>query len=741
MHFANPIPWWAAIAVAAAIGGLAYASYRRPLAPLSATERAALIALRALSLAAIVIFICRPTRLVPPNIESGVVVPILVDVSRSMSIADANGNTRIARATELVHQSLLPALSKDFKAEIYAVGESWTPASADRLGSEARQSNLTRALSGIRERYRGRPVSGIILLSDGGETGTGSDPELPRDRGQTPIFAVGIGSAEGPKDREVLGMSIGDPRLDQASVDLHVTAVSHGFGRTPMQLRLLANGVVVESRSVAPAADGSPIDEAFTVSPDATLATVYTAEIAADPEETIAQNNARSVLASPAGRKRRVLALAGAPGYEFSFLARALAKDPGLEVDSVVRKGQNENGQSTFLVQAGGGRAAALTSGFPPSREALYAYDGLIVANVEGDYFTRAQLGMAADFVSARGGGLLVLGGRSFAQRGLIGTPLEPVLPLELNDRRGVVRAAIDTEGSSSGPPNTVTLTAEGERHPIMRVAADARKTWATLPPLAASATLGGPRPGASVLAVTVAPSGGLYPLVAVQRYGSGRSMIFAGEASWRWRMMVPASDRTYEYFWRQAARWLAAPAPDPVAVAVTESAEPGDAVQIAIDARDSEFAGVPDATVQATVSAPGGAIQPLALRPDAATRGRFAATIRPDQAGLYRVQVEARRGARPLGAADRWFYVGGSDREFADPRLNDGFLGRIARDSGGQYVTAADAANIVPLLRAAVPQNVEPERRDLWHGPWAFALVVALLSTEWILRRRWGLR
>jgi hypothetical protein len=33
------------------------------------------------------------------------------------------------------------------------------------------------------------------------------------------------------------------------------------------------------------------------------------------------------------------------------------------------------------------------------------------------------------------------------------------------------------------------------------------------------------------------------------------------------------------------------------------------------------------------------------------------------------------------------------------------------------------------------------PEHRDLWHEPWTFALIVLLLSAEWILRRRWGLR
>ena len=83
-----------------------------------------------------------------------------------------------------------------------------------------------------------------------------------------PIFTIGVGSVVAPKDREVIGLSAGDPRLDQATVDLKVSAVSHGFGREPFQLRVLADGRVLDTRRVTPAADGSPIDEVFTVSPD-----------------------------------------------------------------------------------------------------------------------------------------------------------------------------------------------------------------------------------------------------------------------------------------------------------------------------------------------------------------------------------------------------------------------------------------------------------------------------------------
>src|SRR5438045_4676254 len=104
---------------------------------------------------------------------------------------------------------------------------------------------------------------------------------------------------------------------------------------------------------------------------------------------------------------------------------------------------------------------------------------------------------------------------------------------------------------------NKVVVTPEGENHPIMRIAGsreDSLKQWAALPALAASAPLGGPRPGATVLAVTQAPGGAIFPVIAVQQYGQGRSMVFAGEASWRWKMMVGSADRTHEVFRLQAA-------------------------------------------------------------------------------------------------------------------------------------------------------------------------------------------
>ncbi len=707
MHFAYPLPWWLALLLAAAIAAAVFVEYRRPLAPLTPFRRGLLAALRALTLAALVAFLFRPIALLPPAASRGAVVPVIVDASRSMRIADADGQPRIAAAAAILKTRLMPALTAQFSPAFYRFGDGLTAiASGDvaKLSADARRTDLAGALAAVRERYRGQRVAGIIVLSDGADTDEGAGGAGGAGKagagGWTgpPIFTVGVGSPEGPRDREVLGITAGDPRIDQSSIDLHVTASSSGFGRAPFQLQVLANGQSIESRRLVPPADGSPIESVFTVSPNPSVPTVYTAQIAADDGEPVAENNQRGVLVSPSGRKRRLLIIEGAPGFEHSFMTRAWSADPGLEIDTVTRKGKNVDGQDTFFVQTGSGRAASLTS----------------------------------------------------AQRGMAGTPLEEVLPVELNDRRGMLRTAMASgpagpAGLDVQPHNKVTLTAEGEMHPVMRIGAtpeETRKLWTAMPALAASAPLGGPRPGATVLALTAVPGGGLHPVVAVQRYGQGRSMVFAGEASWRWKMMVASTDRAYELFWRQSARWLTSAAPDPVSVVVPDAPEPGDSIPIDVDARDAAFAPAPDASVEVTLTPPGGgAPVPLRMRHVETASGRFSTAVRLDQPGLYRIKAEAKRGSQSLGSVDRWMYVGGADREFADPRLNEALLRRVARTSDGRYVRAADASRVIEWLKETIPQNAAPERRDLWHEPWAFALLAALMCAEWILRRTWGLR
>ncbi|MCA1586584.1 MAG: glutamine amidotransferase [Acidobacteria bacterium] len=735
MRFAVALPWWGYVLACAAALALAWVTYARTAIALSARQRARLIGLRAATLLLLVVFLLRPVRVVPAADVRDRVVPVLVDISRSMRLSDDGGPARIERA-EAVARDLEQKLTRRFRVELYTFGEALARAESAPLAATARRSDLSEALSAVAERYRHQRLGGILVVSDGGDTANqeaGSAGRLP-----APVYAVGVGKASGIRDREVVNLTVGEPVLADSSVDLSVSAVGSGYGREPVELRLSANGRPLEVRRFSSPADGAPVHEVFTVSPDSDNATVYTVQIPPVASEIAAENNTRSVLVPPQGRRRRVLIVEGAPGFEHTFLKRALALDPGLEVDSVVRKGQNDQGRDTFFVQAGASRAAALAVGYPIKRADLFRYDAIVFGNIEGEFFSRDQLDMTAAFVATRGGGLMVLGARSFERAGLMGTPLEEVLPLDLNDSGGAVART-----AGSPPQNALALTDDGAAHPATRLAVsidDSRKRWAQLPPLAATATLGEARPGAQVLAVAGSGAGEVRPIFAAQRYGQGRSMIFAGEAAWRWRMLLPAADRTYETVWRQAARWLSAGAPESALIAPMAVTLPGTTEAINVIVRDEEFKPVADAHVQIRVTPPGAQERVLSAALSDPREGRYTASARFDQAGVYRVEADVRRQGLPPVTLRRPMLVGGADVEMSEPHLNEAVLRRIAEATGGRYVGADAAGELLPLLEARLESDRPLEMRDLWNTGWSLAAVICLLTAEWIARRRVGL-
>jgi uncharacterized membrane protein len=735
--FANPLPWWAFTLVVLAAAALAWVTYWR--VRVTTRRQVVLSAVRFLTLLLIVVFLMRPVARSSQNDPSAAVVAVLVDVSRSMAIEDADGLRRIDRARQLLESQIMPALAGRFRVELLAFGAGVTSATAETLTASSPRSDLSSALQEAAERFRGQTVAGMVLLSDGGDTSA-----IDRRGGDVgvPVFPIGVGTLTVGRDREVLSVTAAEAVLDDSRVDLAVSAVSHGHGVAPIELRLLENGRPIEVRRAIPAGDGTPVREVFHVAANRDAPTVYTVEIPAAAGELVPENNSRGVLVQPPSRPRRILLVQGAPGFEHSFLQRAWSGDRGLQVDSVVRKGKNEQGGDTFYIQAAAARSASLASGYPAKREDLFGYDTLVLANMEAATLGADQLEATRDFVGKRGGGLLVLGAQSFVRNGLIDTPLEEALPLDLSDRgRGVLQASA---GSSRGA-NRVELTAAGEIHPIMQLTGDldeTRKRWEAVPALASVSPLGGPRPGANVLALTSGPGGASRALVAVQRYGNGRSMVFTGEASWRWRMLLPATDRSYETFWRQAARWLALPATDPVSLTAPASASPGELVTWRISARGPGFDALPGATVDLRVTSPGGRVETLPAAADSSGgEGMFVATQRIDGPGIYRAVGDVHAGDRTTTTAAVSLLAGGADSEMTDPRLNVRVLERIANASDGRMVQAGEMTALAEQLRAAVPAAVVAARRDLWHNGWSFAVIVALLALEWMLRRRWGLR
>ena len=740
MRFAVVLPWWGYLLAFVAAIILAWLAYARVPVRLTASSRATLTTLRAVTLILLIAILLRPVVMVPPAAANNSVLPVLVDVSRSMRLTDEDGATaRIDRATAIV-RDLQSRLSAEYRIELLSFGESLAAVpNVDGVAATARRSDLSGAIADLAERYQRTRVAGVIVLSDGGDTAP-QEAESIASLG-APIIGVGIGDTGAGKDREVVNLTAGEPLLPGASIDLSVSATTAGFGTEPVELRVTANGRPVDTRRVTPSSDGAPIHAVFTVSPDPDVATVYSVEIPAAADELAAENNLRSVLVAPQTGRRKVLILEGAPGYEHTCLKRALGQDPGLDVDAVVRKGQNDDGRDTFYVQADPSRMAALSSGYPAKRSELFAYDAVIFGNIEADFFTRDQLALTSDFVAQRGGGLLVLGARSFDRQGLAGTALEHALPIDLTSRRATITLA--SAVLQAHEPNTPALTLDGLLHPATRLAVspdENREKWSQLPPLASVAPVGGARPGAQVLAVALTAGGNPQPLIAAQRYGQGRSVVFAGEASWRWRMMRPATDTSYETIWRQLSRWITAGAQGPVTIAAMSPSVAGVTDRVSVIVRDDDFRPVANAEVTVEITAPNGGRRTLTAALSSPQEGRYAVSSRFDQSGVYRIDAIAARGGDRIGAASRPILVGGVDLEMTQPRLNEAVLRRLSSETKGRYIRAADADQLPSLLRESRADAGTPEMRDVWHNGWSLLALIMLLGAEWVLRRRAGL-
>src|SRR4051812_14996665 len=131
MQFAVALPWWALALLAAAVLVVAWGSYAGAIVPLPPGRRAALTALRAVTLALLVACLLRPVRVLPPDESNNAVVPVLVDTSRSMQLADADGRPRIEAARDIVRATLAPALAGHFRTELWTFGDATKPGTVD----------------------------------------------------------------------------------------------------------------------------------------------------------------------------------------------------------------------------------------------------------------------------------------------------------------------------------------------------------------------------------------------------------------------------------------------------------------------------------------------------------------------------------------------------------------------------------------------------------------------------------
>jgi uncharacterized membrane protein len=712
---------------------------------------------------------------------------IVADNSQSLQVND-RGDTQTRGA---FLQALLSPQRGDWQARLEEhfevrrlLFDSRLQAARDfhELAFDGRATALGAALRGLKTRYEGRPLAGVLLLTDGNATDLRGAPADVA--GLPPVYPVVIGRPGAVRDAAIAQVRVSQTAFEDAPVSLQAEVAATGLsGESIVAQWLDRSGRKLQESTLRVRKDNETLGFRFQFRPEKPGLSFYRLRVAlrdeagratapvASREATLLNNTC--IIAVDQGRgPYRILYVAGRPNWEYKFLNRALQADDQVQLVALIRlalrepkfdfRGRaGETGNPLFrgfgnqsreeverydqpvLARLNTRDALELRGGFPSAPEDLYGYHAVILDDVEAAFFTPDQAALLQQFVAERGGGLLMLGGmESFREGNYQRTPIGDMLPLYLDradDAKplGLLRLNLSREGWllpwARLRDNEEDEKARLQAMPLFQVMNPAREI----------------KPGASLVATASDEHGKSYPALVTQRFGRGRTAALMVGDLWRWGMQNAEAHRDLDKAWRQLARWLVAETPQNVEFA-TEPApdDPAGAVRLQVRARDLKFQPLDDAAVTLEIqpvlaepaSSPAGTIR-LRAEPSPKEPGLYEASYLPRHTGGYQATacVTNSLGAEVGRAEAAWSTDLAAD-EFRSLQPNVALLEDIARRTGGEMVPPGKLAEFVRRLPQRQAPVMEAWIVPAWHTPAMFGFALACLAAEWGLRRWKGL-
>lgn len=728
-----------AIVLGAALALAALVTYRTVA---KGRDRAILLALRAALVVLLAICLLRPSLILKAAVPQQNFLGVLLDDSRSMSIADRDGRPRSSFVEQQLAQpdsALLSALSQRFVLRFFRFSStSERIPSAANLTFDGTASKLGPALERARDELAGLPLAGLVMVSDGADTSDEAlgDSLASLKARSIPVFTVGVGQERFTQDLEISRVETPRTILKGTTIAIDVVITQRGYAGHTVPLQVEDDGRIVSRQMVTLPADGESATVRVTFATADAGARLFRFKVPEQPNEQVTANNRRDALVEVADRRERVLYLEGEPRFEAKFVRRAVEDDTNLQVVILQRTAEDK------YLRLDVGSPDELVGGFPKTREELFAYRAVILGSVEAASFSPEQLRMLSDFVSKRGGGLMMLGGRrAFAEGGWDGTPVAEVLPIEFD--------AASPRGKGGTPflaRLNVRPTQAGATYPVTQLADTEQastKKWNEMPELTAVNDVRRVKPGATVLLTGGSDKRQEQVVLAFQKYGRGKAIAFPVQDSWVWRMdaTMAVTDTTHATFWRRLVRWLVDGVPDQVLLSTSvDRVEPGEPLKIAAQVVDQAFAEVNDAKVTAQVTTPSGKILDVPMEWTVSRDGEYRASIVATEPGVYEMKATASRGGSDLGTGATHARAAAGDGEYFDAGMRAPLLKRVAEETGGRFFTAADAAGLSEAINYSGRGVTVVEERDLWDMPIVLLLVIALIGAEWGYRRKQGL-
>ena len=573
----------------------------------------------------------------------------------------------------------------------------------------------------------GVPPAGIVLLSDGiDNAGSLHTKSILRDLGTRgiPVYTIPIGLAE-PDDISIRNIVMQEVAYSGDRVPVRIQLQSKGYEKRTARMSVMLNGRRVSQRTVQ--FDGGLQFQDIDFRVDVYEKGSAQIMVVVDPfdDEVSPDNNRIERSIRIVNEKVNVLYIEGNARWEYRYLRAILKRDPRIN--------------ATFIASNAGPEVARNSDEhierFPNQREDAFQYDLIILGDVDATFFNDDELRMLNELVRDRGASLLMLCGAMHSPSSYTGTPVETMLPVHVDpdspweEVAEAVYPVLTPAGSSS-----LVMTLENDPEANDRI-------WSRVSPLDHLPPLLEAKPGATVLA-TLSDSGSRaqqFPLVAWQRYGTGKCMSVATDRLWRLRFKT--GDKYHWRLWSQCIQFMTLSRlmgeHKRIRLETDRAIYPvGSQCRVYAHVLDDDFEPIIQPRFDVIVNGLGGgnSEETVSLRPDRSQPGLYEGYFTPPSPGRYR--IESNENDKPISNTTE-FQVAVVNKELTDPNVRVEQLKRVASLTGGMCLNMSEFSKIQSLVDNKPLTTTVRSERPLWDNGWMAFAIIGLVGLEWILRRR----
>jgi hypothetical protein len=655
-------------------------------------------------------------------------------------------------------------------------------ASSSALPPEQQQTDLAAALEKIMSEMSDKQLSGVLLLTDGRNNGPhGIEPLIQRlGASDIPVSSIVFGGTKPPLDAGIMSVEAPETVAPKDRVLVKADLKLDGLPGKEARVTLSDGAKILDTQTVRAVGDVFRTRVELTDEPKTLGLHTYNVEVQSFDGEVLTSNNKYPVTLNVIDEKTNLLMIEGRPRWEFRYLKNLFSgRDKTVRLQYVLLEPDRLDGvPAPRKIEASASRpdGEVEANALPKDETEWMKFDVILLGDVGSKFLKDEELKILERFVKSRSGTLIVSSGPLHMPHEYVGTPLADLLPV-------VVRKEEKPIVAPPEPRFHIALTADGRDSMItrQRPADDENmKVWDSFPDIYWRHPVLRTLEGATVLAYALptAPQDFLprrgeaganpepmtdemlrkrtaferaNPLIAYHSMGTGQVMFFGFDHTWRMRYLT--GDTYHHRLWGQVMRWAASGKLPSGTDTIRLGAErtryaPGAAVRIRARIARKDYTPINGATdvsvnvyegdtlisthkMQYIEHSPGMYVGDLGEMPRG---GAF-------RAGLDSPAIKATLAEQNVATVETEFSVDPTTPlEQAELVPDRGSLQRIATQTNGVVAEPSRADRILASFGTPTKKETENHEYVLWDSWLLLLIILAVATTEWLLRKKGGL-